>query len=162
MIDLGLHNTDCLGKVELCPNGMTLSFWFKTSVHVSPYVRLVASPSITIDIEPTDPIGSWLYINLNDDIQGYYFEGEREISHDTWHNIVFTYSALTKFDVFIDGCPLTKNMVYYNSGGPDTEEATRFQLGCYSGSKCARITYDDLRLWNVLKDKYFIWHLWNN
>ena len=50
IIKLGTHEDSCVGKIPFCPEGATLSFWFKALQQISSYPYMLASSSLSVQL----------------------------------------------------------------------------------------------------------------
>ena len=154
VIDLGRHENDCLGKLSLCPKGLTLSLWFKADPPSHVWPILFSSTHFTIYFELKG------HLRLKALLQN----GTHQIKYSTlahiapivWTHLGITYIANSGFEFFHNGCKLTKpNPIVL----PMTPVLKNFELGCAGGQKCMKVAYDDLRIWSSVKDEQFMWWL---
>ena len=50
IISLGTHEDSCVGKIPFCPDGATLSFWFKALLQPSSDPYMLASTSLSVQL----------------------------------------------------------------------------------------------------------------
>ena len=159
MISLDNHDNDCLGNINLCSDGITLSFWFKGSEQPHNYVFVLLSSNFMIGFNGT---GNQLFplYHLNGQSVGQRNEpGQSSFSLNEWHNIGITYSVSSGFNVYHDGCLQNIAFQSVNASSPFTKVSLS-GLTCFL--TCANMTYDDLRVYNVKKDERFMYWLWKN
>ena len=151
---LGHHKNDCLGNLTLCPNGSTLSIWFKLESRITDFSHLFHSTLYSPRVR-TYSSDYAIYFHLRNETHKQVLSDFPRLLYGEWHHLGITYNS--GFEVYVDGCvPLgiTKKMfqeslVYKNE----------FEFGCDGGNKCTRAHLDDLRFWNVKKSRIFMWWL---
>ena len=156
VINLGTHENDCLGKLSLCPKGLTFSLWFKLDPHTDIWRNLFTSTHFTVSLVKVSGV-----LKLNSFIRN----GTHQIKHVgltvitpyTWSHFGFTYSVNYGSEFFHNGCKLTNPNPVITAKIPDIRN---FQFGCYRGEYCTKAAYDDFRFWTAAKDEQFMWWLW--
>ena len=153
---LGGHSNDCLGNVTLCPDGTTLSLWFKLESQVGNWAHLLQS---TLYFVLCQTFGSnyFTHIYLRNETHDQHFSDFPPLSYGTWYHLGITYQPHLGYEVYIDGClPVghTKNSHQW------TPAIQNFQLGCDYGNKCMKVFLDDLRFWTAKKSHVFMYWLW--
>ena len=48
MITLGTHENSCLGKIPFCPEGVTVSVWFKAEELHTPWQNVITTTSLMV------------------------------------------------------------------------------------------------------------------
>ena len=151
-LSFGRHETDCLGNVTLCPNGVTISFWIYMYKQSHMYPRPVDGPTIEI-MGITKPSSGEFRLSLYNTTHRWH--KRQFIIYNYWHHLAFVYTAKDGFTWYFDGYrynPFNGKEIY--RGAQD------FEVGCRGGAHCSKAKYDDLRVWNEAKDEKFIWRLW--
>ena len=156
VISLGTHENDCLGNIPLCPNGLTLSLWFKAEPQSHPWPHVFSSTYFTVLFNNGPGVLKLRTLLRNGTHQIWYLDLSI-VAPNVWTHFGFTYTANTGINFFQDGCKLTRPK------NPQIAEMTPvikdFELGCTDGAHCAKITYDDFRFWTTAKDEQFMWWL---
>ena len=154
---LGHHNNDCLGNSTLCPNGSTLSLWFKLESKLAAWGHLVESTLYYVPFK-TDSLNYTFNLHLRNETHTQKFKQFPCFSYKVWHHLGITYDPTSGYEVYIDGSIPTGR-----TKGTQQETLVykdQFELGCNAGSQCMRVHVDDLRFWTVKKSKSFMWWLW--
>ena len=156
-LKLGHHKTDCLGNVTLCPNGSTLSLWFRIESSIGDWGHMFDGTMHHAAFK-TDSINYTFHLHLKNETHEEVIRNFPTFSYRVWHQLGITYDPTSGYEVYVDGSipsGLTKvteqrNLVYRN----------QFRLGCNNGHSCLRVHLDDFRFWTVKKSKSFMWWLW--
>ena len=139
-----------------CPNGATLSFWFKapSQSHNWPYICVGTSMNI---YSKQVANGLALRVAVNNGTHLLTYQSFPEVSLYKWHLIGITYSLNSGYEVYYDGCKTSE----VPQVDPKTPSPKDLQLGCKSVSNCMKSNYDDLRFWTAHKSPKFMFWLWN-
>ena len=154
---LGHHKDDCLGNVTLCPNGSTLSLWFKLDQSIGSWGHLFDGTLYHAAFK-TDSMNYTFLLHLRNETHKQVISNLPTLSYKVWHQLGITYHPTSGYEVYIDG-------FVPNGLSKVTEQRTlvyknQFQLGCNNGGLCLRVYLDDLRFWTVKKSKSFMLWLW--
>ena len=162
-ITLGDQRSTCLDNRALCPNGMTLSFWFKSSQQNQEYPSILSSTTIGMYMKYRNG-NLQLQVSFPNDthIELYSDATMPMITMETWHLLTFTYSG-KKSKLYYDGCLVKTNPRFIRRGN----RFRAFTLGCNKYGEayfrnCPRNYYDDFRFWKTAKSPRFINWLWQN
>ena len=161
VIDLGTHENDCLGSLSLCPNGVTLSLWFKID-SVFSWPMLMSSTYFVIGMDEIPGAPGSVKVkshSLNVTHEITYYE-LYIVQPNVWTHFALTYNVNSGYEFFQDGCKLTKESknTYIKETAPVIKN---FELGCSKGSNCVKFAYDDFKFWSTAKDEQFMWWLAN-
>ena len=154
----------CFRQFSTCSNGLTFSVWIKAFSYQSSLPRFFISSSMIVDLKTysNQPEGFRFFFIMHDSVTHYESNSSSIMAYDQWHNVVITYSTNTKFEIYINGCANTLFIEAF-PGVPQWDGAdVEIQFGCLGTSQCIHAIFDDLRIWNEKKDKYFLWYLYNN
>ncbi len=77
-VDLGLHDNECMGNPELCPNGFTWAMWLKIEPNNAVDNKFILSSS---DGWGTSTKGVSIRINSNDEISFHIVLQANELKH---------------------------------------------------------------------------------
>ena len=155
-LSLGRHETDCLGNVTICPDGVTVSFWIYMYYHSDEWTYPVYGPMFQIMAKPYGgSTGGTFVIGLYNGTHRWRIG--QGLIYDHWHHFAFVYKEKEGFVWFFDG-------YRYNQITPIAEKRTsgKLELGCKRVTNCSKTKYDDLRVWNEAKDETFIWRIWQS
>lgn len=161
-IDLGSHQGDCFGMVWNCPDGATLSLWFKTELPTYSHDLTMLFKSSTMTVIMEEESGSFelrpnLHLNATHHAR---LRGFPPVTPGEWHHLGITYSLRNGFEVFFDGC---KSSDITSTVTPKSLTVVDIMLGCQTKQEfryCPVTHYDDLRFWTALKSDRFMWWLW--
>ena len=156
VINLGTHENDCLGNLALCPNGVTLSLWFKVDDPFS-WPIMIYSTHFIFAIERTSG-GLKLKSHSKSMTHEITYHQLSTIKTNIWTHFALTYTTNSGYEFFQDGCKLTKQNPVIR---PMTPVIRNFELGCANGANCMKIAYDDFKFWSTAKDEQFMWWLAN-
>ena len=155
VIDIGEHQTDCLGKASNCPGGMTFSIWIKLDQQPHQYPTLLDSNNLVIH---GYSVVDKFYITNDLRNETHKFEYKSVLSYNEWHLIAYTYTATAGFQLYMDGCKYPPRRISVFSVAIAPKSVT---LGCrVERAYCSAVNFDDIRVWNEKKDEAFMWLLW--
>ena len=156
-ITLGRQTDNCLDDINLCPNGMTLSFWFMPVQQNYKWPQILSSATSNIYMKKTHGNLQLRAHFTNDTHRAYFIDDTPMMTEAIWHLLAITHSQ-GKFKFYYDGCEVNPTKIV-----PEPQDVRDFTLGCKpEGTHCPRGHYDDFRFWKTAKSPRFIYWLWQN
>ena len=157
-ITLGRHTDECLDNVTLCPNGSTLSFWFKAEQQAFKWPRLFTSTTYFFYFRRLNDGRLSPSSRVQKDVQWHMALPEEMpvVTTNEWHMISFTFGQASGFKLYYDGCTIS-SLPRLKQTNPQLRD---FEFGCASGGNCPKIHYDEFRFWTSEKSPRFISWLW--
>lgn len=157
-LDLGSHTHHCIDNWLLCPNGWSLSFWYKLTVplHSNPCILGASHWTLWNGVFATEAGLFVYYFPYSNGTRGT-VKLPAKIPYDYWYHVVVTYNGIDTAKLFLDGCLQDTSQPNKIVADPVIRNV---EIGCRNGVYCTTYTYDDLYIWQTEKPAWFIWKLY--
>ena len=160
LIEFDEENSTCFSDLELCTEGITLSFWLNIT-HSPNQKQVIFSNNNTYGV-----VIWYLDFKIHVDVSTadiVWSELNASLTVDNWHHIVFVWSKDSGSVIYVDAVKVAAaEMPYYSQQQQQSDDRTITIGGNSDNRYLVTGGLDELRFWNHVKITIFIVKLYAN